>query len=211
METVRILIINGSPKGEHGYTAKLLETVVSSLAGETYIDIDMLNLIESWKDMSLGAFQDFDYETGEVPTQVEAVFEKILWADGVIFASPTHWFNISSLMKVLIDFMAKREAPDFPFAGKCAAFLVSCEEDGGQAAISAMAAPLCHLGFSIPHFCMLFHNSSARSSEFDWQNIDLGLLGPNLARFCLTLKRGGFALDSGKNLLLPISVANAAE
>lgn len=207
MEAVQILIINGSPKGGHGYTARLLKTVVSSLAGEAYVEIDVVNLIESFKNMPLGAFDDFSYETSEVPAPVEAVFEKIYWADGVIFASPTHWFNISSLMKVLIDFMTKREAPNFPFAGKCAAFLVSCEEDGGQAAISSLAAPLCHLGFSIPHFCMLFHNSSARSSEFDWQNIDLGKIGPNLARFCLTLKRGGFALDSGKNLLPPISLS----
>lgn len=203
MEAVRILVINGSPKGEHGTTAKLLLQIISSLAGETYVEIDVVNLIEAFRGIPLTVFEDFDYEVSDVPVQVEEVFAKILWADGVIFASPVHWFNVSALMKILIDFMAKREAPDFPFAGRCAAFVVSCEEDGGQAAISAMAAPLCHLGFSIPHFCMLFHNSSARSSEFDWQNIDLQKLGPNLARFCRCLQNSGFTLDSGKNLLPP--------
>ena len=99
---------------------------------------------------------------------VEKAREAILNSDVIVFATPTHWFNVSALMKELIDSLP--EAPDYPCDGKTAYFLAVCEEDGAQQAINQMMAPLNHMGFRIPPYASYFYNvNMAEKSEEQWQ------------------------------------------
>ena len=98
---------------------------------------------------------------------IEPAYEAILKADVVAFATPTHWFNVSALMKQLIDRM--EEGPNYPCEGKAAFFIAVCNEDGGQQAINQMMAPFNHMGFLIPPYASYIYNSNmAEKSEDQW-------------------------------------------
>lgn len=109
-------------------------------------------------------------------------------ADGIILATPVHWFNISSLMKTFIDHLTALEAPLFPMIGTPAACIAVCEEDGGTQACMAMAATLLHLGFTIVPNGALYYNTSMSGGELNWQNTDLPLIGANVYRMAYILK-----------------------
>jgi multimeric flavodoxin WrbA len=107
--------------------------------------------------------------------------DAILENDVVVFGTPTHWFNVSALMKALIDRLP--EAPDFPCDDKTAFFLAVCNEDGGQQAINQMMAPLNHMGFWIPPYaCYIYNSNMAEKSEDHWQLDGMRDLRRRLAR-----------------------------
>jgi multimeric flavodoxin WrbA len=99
---------------------------------------------------------------------VRRAHDAILETDTIVFGTPVLWFNVSALMKELIDGLP--EGPDYPCEGKTAFFVAVCDEDGGQQAINQMFAPLNHMGFSIPPYaCYFYNNNMAEKSEDQWQ------------------------------------------
>jgi multimeric flavodoxin WrbA len=57
--------------------------------------------------------------------------DAILETETIVFGTPVLWFNVSALMKELIDGLP--EGPDSPCEGKTAFFVAVCDEDGGLA------------------------------------------------------------------------------
>jgi multimeric flavodoxin WrbA len=111
------------------------------------------------------------------------IVEMILKADGVIFCTPTRNFTASSRILALLSWLQiTTDAPDYALAGKVAAFMAGCEEDGGQSAIEKMMSPCVHMGFIIPPFANYFFNKFAQESEGDWQTTDRTLTGLNVRR-----------------------------
>lgn len=107
------------------------------------------------------------------------VLDAIVRADAIVFATPVLWFNVSALMKELIELM--EEGPDFPYEGKAAFFVAVCEEDGGQQAINQMMAPLNHMGFWIPPYASyIFNSSMAERSEDAWMLVGIDELAERL-------------------------------
>jgi len=94
--------------------------------------------------------------------------QHILAADLVLFATPVRWFNVSALMKELLE--ALPEAPDFCCEGKIAILLAVCNEDGAQLALNQMAAPLSHMGFQFPPYGLshFINTNMADRSEDRW-------------------------------------------
>jgi multimeric flavodoxin WrbA len=91
----------------------------------------------------------------------------ILRTEAIVFGTPVRWFNVSALMKELIDGLP--EGPEYPCEGKTAFFVAVCDEDGCQQAINQMFAPLNHMGFSIPPYaCYFYNNNMADKSEDQW-------------------------------------------
>jgi multimeric flavodoxin WrbA len=110
---------------------------------------------------------------------IEEAYLEIMKADVIVFATPVLWFNVSALMKALLERMP--ETPHFPLEGKTAYFFAVCDEDGGQQAINQMMAPLNHMGFKIPPYaCMFYNTKMARKSEGEWQIRDVKALGNKL-------------------------------
>jgi multimeric flavodoxin WrbA len=98
---------------------------------------------------------------------IAPAYKAILKAHVVVFATPTRWFNVSALMKQLID--AMEEGPNYPCEGKAAFFVTVCDEDGGQQAINQMIAPFNHMGFLIPPYASyIYNNNMAEKSEDKW-------------------------------------------
>ncbi len=115
-----------------------------------------------------GLLRELGIEIFHLSDDVGKAREAVLNSDTVVFATPTHWFNISATMKQLIDSLP--DAPDYPCEGKTAYFFALCEEDGAQQAINQMMAPLNHMGFRIPPYACYFYNvNMADKSEEQWQ------------------------------------------
>jgi multimeric flavodoxin WrbA len=122
-----------------------------------------------------GLLRELNIRTYRLQDSIEHAIHAILKADTIVFATPTHWFNISALMKDLIDRLP--EAPDYPCEGKTAYFLAVCEADGAQQAINQLIAPLNHMGFWIPPYaCYIYNVNMAEKSEDQWQSKGMGHL-----------------------------------
>lgn len=104
---------------------------------------------------------------------IKQAYEAILLADVVVFATPTHYYNVSALMKKLIDEIdeinKEKHDENYPCQGKTAFFLAVCKEDGGQQAINQMFATFNHMGFAIPPFASYYYNiNMPEKSEDQW-------------------------------------------
>lgn len=171
-----ILGVNGSPHREGTGSRLLAESLLGAHAAGAE-EVELVHLADV-----ITKFPPADYGK-EMPPPLKSLSELLLRADGIIFSTPVNWFNMSTLMKALFDLMTPLEFPDFPLEGKVAGLIATCDEDGGQQALSLMAAPLVHYGFIIPPYGMVFHNNKvAAASEGNWQSRDCRLLGQNVAR-----------------------------
>src|SRR5258708_4918895 len=133
-----VLGINGSPHRD-GIGSPLLAEALLKAENEG-AEIDSVNLVDHIKEIPSA-----DYGK-EMPESLKPLEDVIKRADAIIFSTPVHWFNMSTLMKALLDFMAPLEFPDFPLEGKVAGLIATCDEDGGQQVLSLMAAVLVHYG-----------------------------------------------------------------
>ena len=161
-----ILGINGSPN-KNGFGSRLLESALEQSKREG-AEIRLIHLIDHKESL-------------------KEVLSEIKEADGIILSTPTYWFNMSALMKNLIEKLTIFEYPSFDLEGKVAGLIATCEEDGGMQAIQQMFAPLNHLGFMIPPYATFFYNKNLHEkSEGEWMNKEAELIGGNvvkLARF----------------------------
>lgn len=102
---MRILGINGSPRGAASRTRRLVEAVLlgaASAGAETeYIEIAD-HEIRPCTGCTLC------YRTGECPKldDFAAVYEKMLVADAIVLGSPNYINNVSAQLKLLLDRMA---------------------------------------------------------------------------------------------------------
>ncbi len=183
-----ILGINASPftNVEEHNCAKMLHTALQA-AEATGATVQTINLGQIPHDDGRRDEETHDLETrvSMLPTEgnLQEVVRAILQADGVIFVTPTRNFTASSRMLALLSWLqVTTDAPDYCLAGKVAAFMAGCEEDGGQSAIEKMMSPAVHMGFIVPPFANYFFNKFAQESEGDWQNTDRTLTGLNVRR-----------------------------
>lgn len=152
----RICAINGSSRTD-GQTAKRLSAVlqdIKRLGAKT----KMIHLVKANLKPCDGK---------EVP-KLRNDFRKILnileASDGIIFGTPTYWFNMSGLMKNFIDRLTVTERR-WSLHGKVAGFLAtgSREEDGAMAALLSIAAVVNHLGMTTFPYSMLYFRGSGSS------------------------------------------------
>ena len=96
-------------------------------------------------------------------------------ADGFVFATPVHWFNMSALMKCFIDWLTSLEQDTCELEGKVAGALAHCDEDGGNQAVTSILSPLVHMGMLVPPYCGFFRNKYVASqSEQDGRWLTTG-------------------------------------
>ena len=107
----------------------------------------------------------------EMPS-VEEMHRKILSCDGIIIATPVHWFNVSVHVKKFIDEVLWRfSCKPYEIEGIPVGIIATCNEDGANQAISQIVMPLNHCGFYVPPFGTLIHNLSTPShGEDGWQD-----------------------------------------
>jgi len=91
-----VYAINGSSRSEKGQTARRLRTIVEGLR-DLHVRADIIHLARTRL-----AFCD-GQQTPRRRADIRRLLEKLETADGIIFGTPTYWFNMSALTKNLLD------------------------------------------------------------------------------------------------------------
>ncbi|HZV80793.1 MAG TPA: flavodoxin family protein, partial [Geobacteraceae bacterium] len=99
---MKILVINGSPRGMQGNTGRLLEEVLAGVEAEGG-KVEIVNLAE--KQLRPCVACDVCHVEGVCPVgdDYEEIKERLLACDGFILASPNYIFSVTAQMKTLFD------------------------------------------------------------------------------------------------------------
>ena len=100
---MKIVTILGSPK-QKGNTAEVLSMFEEKVRGDH--EVERINITQHKVGGCLGCFkcQERPNETGCVQKDdAAAIFEKMIQADAIVYASPLHCWSFSSQLKPLID------------------------------------------------------------------------------------------------------------
>lgn len=99
---MHIIGILGSPRGKNSLTLKLLESALNGAedagAEVEFVDVARKN-IRTCKSCGIC------YATGKCGQKddFQSVYEKVIEADGIVFASPVYFNHVSSQLKLFID------------------------------------------------------------------------------------------------------------
>ncbi|OGE88376.1 MAG: hypothetical protein A3J07_01090 [Candidatus Doudnabacteria bacterium RIFCSPLOWO2_02_FULL_49_13] len=168
-----ILGINGSPN-QNGRVEQYLKLVLKEIgiAGGT---TRLLNLRKYKILPHRGALNAKSYLEKSQDDMAELV-KQILRADGVIFATPTHWFHVSSLMKLFIDRLTSLEHYNFLLEGKTAGVITYGPQGGALNSAMNLLMILNQWGMSVPPYGTLFDEGR----QDKWFARDLKLLAKNI-------------------------------
>ena len=99
---MKIVAINGSPRGMGGTTGRLLEELLAGVA-ESEAEMEIISLAETPIKPCVAC--DACHRLGLCPVQdeYEPIKEKLLAADAFILATPNYFFSVSGQMKCLFD------------------------------------------------------------------------------------------------------------
>lgn len=157
----RVLGINGSARS-YGNTARLLRVALYA-AEEEGADTKLLHLYQYRINPCQACYSDHYLECHypkkcplyEGIDDYHKLAELILAADALIIATPVYWFNVSGILKNLIDRMTSLENMIYHVGrslldGKVAGFIAAGEEAGAAQALSWLTLTFNMMGLHIP-------------------------------------------------------------
>ena len=121
---MKILVINGSPKGKKSNTYKLASAFLEGMRLETEsageeVHIEEMQVNQMEIKSCLGCFHCWEKTPGTccIQDDMRQVIEKLLWADVTIWSFPLYYYTVPGGLKTLIDrqlpmnlpFMTERE------------------------------------------------------------------------------------------------------
>jgi len=157
---MRFLGINGSARKD-GLDNKMLELFQKKFR-ELGHEFEILHLMDYRIKPCQGCLNDgIEHCTPEKCFSFEDDFkeiaEKMVKSDGIIFATPSYWYNVSAVLKTLLERMTSLEnTPTKYLDGKPAAVISAAGEDGAQAAITPVVITLIHMGMVILPYGMTY-------------------------------------------------------
>lgn len=105
---MNILVINGSPKGEHSNTLRLTNAFLEGISyaqKDNLPNIERLNITQMNINSCLGCFSCWKKTPGKccIDDDMQIVIEKLLWADLTIWSFPLYYFSLPGKLKIMID------------------------------------------------------------------------------------------------------------
>ncbi len=161
---VKVLGINASPR-KYGGTFSLLRASlegVKSVGGHT----EVIHLYDYDIKPCLGCLCD-EQKACRYPCVIEddmrVLYDKVLEADALIFATPIYWFAPSGVMKNFIDRLTALENMIVIegrswLEGKVAGIIAVGNDSGVIQTLSTLAMTLVAMGFMIPPFAIAYFN-----------------------------------------------------
>lgn len=102
---MKILLINGSPKGKNSNTYKLANAFISGIKEKQNIDLDEISINNLEINHCLGCFSCWKKTPGKcvIKDDMQEIINKLLQADITIWSFPLYYFSVPSKLKALID------------------------------------------------------------------------------------------------------------
>ncbi len=118
---LNVIMINASARGNKGNTQILLETVGKALK-ENKIDYEIITLADQKLNPCKGCAACAGKKKCVQDDDINAIYQKMVEADGIVLGSPVYFGNVSSRMQMLIErtgYIARGNGN--PFKGKVGA------------------------------------------------------------------------------------------
>ena len=102
---MKVLVLNGSPKGERSNTYRLTGAFLDGVRQVQQTDVEVLEVGKLHLLPCQGCFACWSKTPGKCVLQddMSAVIEKLLSADMLIWSFPLYYFSIPGQLKLLID------------------------------------------------------------------------------------------------------------
>ena len=99
---MKVLVINGSPRGENGNTMHLTRAF---LEGAKWTDAEIIDVCKLDIKGCIGCFTCWTKTPGEcvLKDDMKNILPKIIAADVVIWSYPLYYFNVPGQLKIFID------------------------------------------------------------------------------------------------------------
>ncbi|RLE60707.1 MAG: flavodoxin family protein [Thermoprotei archaeon] len=168
---MKIIGLNGSPR-RYGNTAKMLEVALET-AKTLGASVERIDLYQYKIEPCVGCLSD-DELVCKLPCKIrddmETIYNKIQEADGIIFATPVYWFNMSGVMKNFIDRITVFENMIHHVGrslveGKVAGIIAAGNEEGGAMVVANLMITLNSMGFLIPPWGFAYYTKIGDALE----------------------------------------------
>jgi multimeric flavodoxin WrbA len=182
---VFILGVNGSPRKD-GRVARMLEKVLAA-AKKREARVRTIHLVDHKILPHSGRLNQKVY-IERTKDDMPALQRLVLEADGIVFATPTHWFNVSSLMKLFLDRLTCLEDYKignrnvFLLEGKIAGFVVYSPQGGGASTAAILMMTANQMGMLIPPYGAIF-DEGRRGAYDEWITKEYEVLGKNIVQY----------------------------
>lgn len=104
---MKVLVINGSPKGKRSNTYKLTESFLEGMKSveEASLEIEEIQVNRMEIQPCLGCFSCWSKTPGSccIEDDMQRVIQKLLWADVTIWSFPLYYYTVPGGLKNLID------------------------------------------------------------------------------------------------------------
>ncbi len=187
---MKVVGFNGSPR-KYGNTARLLEAALAGarIAGAETVRVD---LYDYEIRPCLGCLSDVE-EACRIPCVIrdgmDEIYRLIEESDGIIIATPIYWFNMSGVVKNLIDRMTAFENMIHHVGrslveGKAAGVIAVGNEQGGAMVTANLLLTLNSMGFAIPPWGFAYYTDKGDALEDEaavLDSVNVGLLVAEIA------------------------------
>ena len=167
---MKILVINGSPKGERSNTWQLTQAFLAGIAdqlGEGAVEVRTVETSKADIHPCLGCFRCWRNEEGAccLHDDMASIIESRVWADVTIWSFPLYYFSVPGPLKNLIDrqlpmalpFMEERadgvgngsHPPRYGMAGKRTVVISTCgfyTAEGNYDGVTSLFDHMCGRG-----------------------------------------------------------------
>lgn len=102
---MRILVLNGSPKGEKSNTMKLTHAFLNGMSEKASFEVEIIPVYKIKILPCIGCFSCWKKTPGKccINDDMSSIIEKMLVADIIIWSFPLYYFGLPSQMKALMD------------------------------------------------------------------------------------------------------------
>lgn len=102
---MKILVLNGSPKGEKSNTMKLTNTFLEGMVENALFEIEIIPVYKMKIQPCRGCFNCWKKTPGKccINDDMSSIIEKMLAVDIIIWSFPLYYFGLPSQMKALMD------------------------------------------------------------------------------------------------------------
>lgn len=111
---MKILVLNGSPKGAASNTMYITNAFVEGMNSVCKNEVEIVNLIEKDIKYCRGCFACFNSTEGKCAIQDDmgAIVESFKNADVIIYSTPIHTFGVSAPLKTMMDRLLVLHKPE---------------------------------------------------------------------------------------------------